>query len=205
MTAFSPASAPEDSDDALLARLNDGDHEAAIGALQERHGPQILRFVRRRLQDEHLAQDVTQEVFARVFFKSHLYRPNTNFRAWLFEIARNQVRSAIRVRRRQPRPLGSVGDDDDRPVEIGWTGADRSLEEAELLAAFEQACSRLPECYARPFDLCARRGFTYQQAADHLGVPTGTIGIRIMRARKRLFRSLARHVDRLRRPPACVQ
>lgn len=206
MNPIPAAPAAEDSDDILIARMNSGQHETALAALQQRHAARILQFVRRRLQDEHLAQDVTQEVFARLFFKSHLYQPNTNFRAWLFEIARNQVRSAIRERRQHPQALGSIGtSDDDRPLEIGTTDADRSLETAELMQAFEDACARLPERYATAFDLCARRGLTYQQAADRLGVPAGTIGIRIMRARKQLFRTLARHIGRLRRPPACVQ
>ena len=55
------------------------------------------------------------------------------------------------------------------------------------------------------FELCIRQGKPYQEAGAQLGLPTGTVAIRIMRARKRLFGSLERHLDRLRRPPACFQ
>ena len=55
------------------------------------------------------------------------------------------------------------------------------------------------------FDLCVRQGRPYQEAAQVLGMPQGTVAIRIMRARRRLFGELGRHVERLRRPPACFQ
>ena len=54
-------------------------------------------------------------------------------------------------------------------------------------------------------ELCVRRGVPYQEAAKKLGIPTGTVAIRIMRARKRLYAQLSHHMDRLRRPPACLQ
>ncbi len=63
----------------------------------------------------------------------------------------------------------------------------------------------LPEPYQRVFELCVRQGRPYREAARILDLPTGTVAIRIMRARKRLFRALSHHLDRLRRPPACFQ
>jgi DNA-directed RNA polymerase specialized sigma24 family protein len=65
--------------------------------------------------------------------------------------------------------------------------------------------AELPEHYQTVFDLCVRQGRPYQEAGKVLGLPTGTVAIRIMRARKRLFGALGKHLDRLRRPPACFQ
>jgi RNA polymerase sigma-70 factor (ECF subfamily) len=199
-----PTPASPASDDALVARLASGDREPAMAALQERYGRAILGFVRRRLGDDHLAEDVVQEVFARVFRKHHLYRLGTSFRAWLFEIARNETRTALRALRQRPAILSALAAPG--PLETrGVTDAAHALEIDELFAVFDRACRRLPKHYAEAFELCGRRGLTYQQAADRLGVPIGTIGIRILRARKRLFRSLAPYLGRLRRPPACAQ
>jgi DNA-directed RNA polymerase specialized sigma24 family protein len=50
-----------------------------------------------------------------------------------------------------------------------------------------------------------RQERTYEDAGKELGLPTGTVAIRIMRARKRLFTALREHLGRLRRPPACFQ
>ena len=96
------------TDDELMVQVEAGESEFSIGELQRRYGKRIHNFVRGLLRDDHLAQDATQEVFAKVFLKSHLYANGTNFRAWLFEIARNQALSTLRSRRRSPRPVSSL-------------------------------------------------------------------------------------------------
>ena len=73
------------------------------------------------------------------------------------------------------------------------------------MTAFEAAVENLPEHYETVFRRCVMEGRSYQDAADELGIPTGTVAIRIMRARKRLYQALSPHLDRLRRPPACIQ
>ena len=82
--------------------------------------------------------------------------------------------------------------------------AEKVIEE-EFMTAFQQAVDDLPEHYSVVFDLCVRKGRPYQEAAQTLGLPTGTVAIRIMRARKKLFAALQHHLGRLRRPPACFQ
>jgi RNA polymerase sigma-70 factor (ECF subfamily) len=197
-------------DDALMTRINSLDVEEALGNLKTRYGPRVLSFVYAIVRDRHLAEDVWQEVLAKVFFKSHLYCRGTNFQAWLFEIARNQALTALRRKRRSPRSVGGDSWDDQMGVaESALRGEgeylDRRPEEAELLRAFEDAVEALPERYRRVFELCVRGGMQYRDAAAALGVPKGTVAIRIMRARQRLFRELGRHVGRLRQPPACLQ
>jgi RNA polymerase sigma factor (sigma-70 family) len=73
------------------------------------------------------------------------------------------------------------------------------------MVAFHDAVADLPEHYRTVFELCVRQGKPYQEAGAQLGLPTGTVAIRIMRARKRLFTALQQHLGRLRRPPACFQ
>lgn len=199
------------TDDDLMIRINTGEVEESLAILKSRYGQRIHNFVKGIVRDEHLAEDVGQEVFAKVFFKSHLYRPGSNFHAWLFEVARNQALSALRTRRLTPRPIGSLempndGADDGNPLEKMPAGfIDRRLEEQELMYAFSEAVEHLPERYRDVFELCVQQGRQYQEAAKALNIPTGTVAIRIQRARKRLYKELAHHMDRLRRPPACLQ
>lgn len=205
-----PTAPRHPSDDALMDLIDAGQAEEGLRVLQDRYGKRIYHFVRGLLRDVHLAQDVTQEVFEKVFLKSHLYQRGTNFRAWLFEVARNQALSALRSRRRNPCPVSSLrvgADDDEKDVleSIPEERENRDLEEREFMDAFAQAVADLPEHYQTVFELCVRQGRPYQEAANQLGLPTGTVAIRIMRARKRLFRALSGHVDRIRRPPACFQ
>jgi RNA polymerase sigma-70 factor (ECF subfamily) len=199
------------TDEELVAMLQAGEAETAMAGIQQRYARRLFHFIRGMCRDSHLAQDVVQEVFEKVLLKNELYQPGTNFRAWMFEIARNQALSALRSQKRLPRPVsnlhGAGQDDDDGDIlEAIPAGApDRSLEEEEFMVAFEQAVEALPPHYRTVFDLCVRQGRPYQEAADLLQVPTGTVAIRIMRARKRLFGALSCHMDRLRRPPACFQ
>lgn len=198
------------TDDELMARIDHGDPEIALEILQSRYGKRIYHFVRGLLRDEHLAQDVCQEVFEKLFLKSHLYQQGTNFTAWLFEVSRNQALSALRSRRRSPIPISNICGHDDRNQQeflesIPEDRLHRELEEEEFKQAFADAVENLPDHYRKVFNLCVRQGKSYQEAAAALDLPTGTVAIRIMRARQRLFRSLSQHLDRVRRPPACFQ
>ncbi len=193
-----------------MAAINAGDVEAGLEALQGRYGRRIEQFVMGIVQDSHLAQDVTQETFMKVFLKSDFYEIGTNFRAWLYEIARNQALSALRSRKRNPRPVTSLMSSDeeaegDMLEQIVDGGIQRNLEEDEFMAAFADAVACLPERYRQVFTSCVIQGKSYQEVAKSLKLPTGTVAIRIMRARKRLFQALSHHLDRLRRPPACIQ
>lgn len=199
------------SDDQLMAQINDGHVELSLAELKARYGARILSFVRGIVRDRHLAEDVCQEVLGKIFFKSHLYRPDSNFQAWLFEIARNQALSALRSGKLVPQPVGGLSTNDDweegaNPLEsLADESVDRRLEEAEFMEAFAQALEGLPAHYRSVFELCVQQGVQYREAAKRLNVPTGTVAIRIMRARKRLYQELARHMGRVRRPPACLQ
>jgi RNA polymerase sigma-70 factor (ECF subfamily) len=198
------------SDDDLVLQLRHGDQNAAMTELEARYGRRILHFVQGMLRDVHQAQDVTQEVFEKLLQKGDHYRPGTNFRAWLFEVARNQALSALRAQKRLPRPISSLqAAESQEATDLLETvpAADerRELESEEFLAAFQTAVGELPEHYRQVFELCVRQGLPYQEAGQQLGLPTGTVAIRIMRARKRLYSVLQRHLGRLRRPPACFQ
>lgn len=197
------------TDEDLVRMLRTGDAESALRGLQDRYGRRLFHFVHGMVRDQHLAQDIVQEVFEKVLLKNDLYQPGTNFRAWLFEIARNQSLSTLRTQRRLPRPVSSLqteeGEQGSLFDAIPAGDEDRSLEEEEFMVAFREAVDALPPHYKTVFELCVRQGKPYQEAGRELGLPTGTVAIRIMRARKRLFATLERHLGRLRRPPACFQ
>ncbi len=195
------------SDEELVAQLQAGDAEGPLTELEQRYGKRIQHFVLGMVRDPHLAQDISQEVFEKVLVKNDLYRAGTNFRAWLFEIARNQALTALRSRQRLPRPISSLPpvDGPDLLEELPAQAPAQELEEEEFMAAFQEAVNDLPAHYRSVFELCVRQGKPYQEAGIELSLPTGTVAIRIMRARKRLFSALQRHLGRLRRPPACFQ
>lgn len=196
------------TDEELVTQLKAGETEQAVTQLELRYGKRIYRFVQGMVRDPHLAHDVTQEVFEKVLLKHDLYRPGTNFRAWLFEVARNQALTMLRSRNRLPKPISALNtsaEDGDFLETVPARPESETLVEEEFMTAFQKAVDDLPEHYSVVFDLCVRKGRPYQEAGKELGLPTGTVAIRIMRARKKLFTALQHHLGRLRRPPACFQ
>ena len=197
------------SDDQLIEAINAGHVEDGLAVLQARYGARVRQFIKGIVKDAWLAQDVAQETLMKVFFKSHLYQLGTSFKAWLFEIARNQALSALRSRRRSPRPVTSLNfiepDSELDLLDQAFCDGNRDLEEEEFMTAFEGAVCALPEHYQNVFRRCVMQGRTYRDVAEELDIPTGTVAIRIMRARKRLYKALSPHLDRIRRPPACIQ
>ena len=104
--------------------------------------------------------------------------------------------------------LGSNAEEDEPSLLEGAAGsAARTAisKSASSWTRWTEPSRHCPSRYRTVFQLCVREGRPYQEAADQLGLPTGTVAIRIMRARKRLFRELSHHLGRLRRPPACFQ
>ena len=133
------------TDEDLVGRLQAGDVDFAITALEQRYGRRIHHFVQGMVRDAHLASDVTQEVFEKVLLKNSLYRPGTNFRAWLFEVARNQALTMLRSRSRLPRPASTLQGADDEVVVVAVR-----REAVEVVAALERHLGRLrrpPACF----------------------------------------------------------
>ena len=85
------------SEDTLIqARRMDS---AALARIHDRHYPEIYRYVRFRLEDEHVAEDITAEVFVRLIDALHKQRgPDLNLRGWLFGTASNLVNDHLRSR-----------------------------------------------------------------------------------------------------------
>ena len=206
-----PLPADARTDDELVHAVGHGDANQALRTLEQRYAKRLHHFVHGLVRDVHLAADVTQEVLEKAYLKHHLYAPGTSFRAWLFEVARNQALSALRKQRRQPRPVTSLPAREfaDAPRDlldlIPSRRDGQDLEEGELMARLDRAVEALPGRYSEVFRLCIQQGKTYDEAAKRLRIPTGTVAIRIMRARRRLYEMLKSSLGHLRRPPACLQ
>ena len=84
------------TDDQLMAQLDAGETEPAITILRHRYEAAVKKLVHKIVRDRHTTEDVVQDVFLKVFLKAHQYQIGTNFRAWLFGIARNQALNTLR-------------------------------------------------------------------------------------------------------------
>ena len=169
----------QDPDPRTLTRARGGD----LGAFEDlvrAYQADIWRFAYSFTRDRGLAEDVTQEAFLRAFRFLRTFRGDSKFTSWLFRIARNCARDALRARKTNlakepPAPVGSP-DPETR---------------AELNAALEA----VSEAHREPFLLIEVFGLSYQEAADVLNVRVGTIKSRMHRARRAMMGALATEED----------
>src|SRR5215470_4983733 len=100
--------ARRDPDAARMVRVRRGDAAAFAELVQRYWQPIVGRFCR-QLGDRQEAEDLAQDVFLRLYRARGRYTPRAKFSTWLFHVARNVARNAVRTRRRHPcRPLSRL-------------------------------------------------------------------------------------------------
>lgn len=167
----------------------------ALGAL-----PALYNAAYRLTDSEQDATDLVQETYAEAFDHADQLRNVAQCKAWLFRILRNRFISAGRARNARPE-LVVVEGGLEAAEAVAATALLPQLERALIgrLArpAIVQALGRLPEEMRSTVLLCDLEGFTYEEIAEIMGCPIGTVRSRIARARMQLVRQLAAHAASL--------
>jgi RNA polymerase sigma factor (sigma-70 family) len=158
------------------------------------HSAQVYRLAYRLTGNPHDAEDLTQEVFVRVFRSLHTYTPD-NFPGWLHRITTNLFLD--KARRRSRLRFDALGDEAVERLSVSAPASDRELTDAMFDADIEQALAALPEEFRAAVVLCDVEGLSYDEIAEALDIKLGTVRSRIHRGRKLLRVALAH-----RAPPA---
>jgi RNA polymerase sigma factor (sigma-70 family) len=183
------------SDDAdLLARFSarhqrDEAAEAAFRMLVERHGPMVVRVCRQVIGDGHAAEEAAQAVFLVLARKAGSIRIGATVAPWLYGVARRvAARARVRAASQRAREERTA-----RTVAAERTDAETAMPaHQDDWDAVHEEVDRLPEKYRTPVVLCYLQGQTYEEAAQRIGCPVGTIRVRLSRARDRLRDRLTR-------------
>ncbi len=170
-------------DERLLVASRSGDREA-FRQLMERHRADLLRFLVRFLGSRSAADDVFQDTFLQVHLAAQSFDAERRFRPWLFAIAANKARDFHRrQRRRATASLSSpIGDGDSSLVDLlaGDTESPASPTEArEIQFAVKKVVDELPVHYREILLLSYFQRMSYQQIAECLGIPLGTVKSRL--------------------------
>ncbi len=128
--------------------------------------------------DPHAAEDVSQEVFLKVYRSLGSFDGRSSFSTWLFRITRNVCLDQFRAGRRRPVPTD--------PLDIEAPSADDFADASVLREALESALASLPPEDRDAFNAVGLFGLTYAEAAVALEVPEGTVKSRVFRARRAL-------------------
>ena len=182
------------SDEDLMARVAEED-ERAFSELVRRYQGRVVNLVSRVLNDRECADDLSQEVFVRVFIHRRNYRRGSKLSTWLFTIAANLAKNEIRrrVRRRNWFSLDALQEafkDGAMLFADPAEGRERLLEREQLQEAVGRAIATVPEKYRLALVFRDIEGLSYEEIAQVLGIPGGTVRSRINRARSMLKRKL---------------
>ena len=154
----------------------------------EQHSARVFRLAYRLTGDRHDAEDLTQEVFVRVFRSLHRYQPGT-FEGWLHRITTNLFLD--QVRRKQKIRFQPLPEDAGDRLPGRDVGPERAYEQNNLDLDVQKALDALPAQFRAAVVLCDLEGLSYEEIADVLDVKLGTVRSRIHRGRAMLREALA--------------
>jgi len=174
------------SDEDLLARFRRGQREV-FGTLVRRYQRELYGYLRRYLGDPHLADDVFQTTFVQVFAKAAQYEPGRPVRPWLYAIATNQAIDALRRAGRHPavslEQTETEADGERRGLidllEAREADPFDNVDAAETRELVRACIDRLPDFLRQVLLMAYYQGLKYQEIADALDIPLGTVKSRL--------------------------
>jgi RNA polymerase sigma-70 factor (ECF subfamily) len=194
MTA--PAAQPTDQQ--LVERVQNGD-KRAFDLLVIKYQHKMISVVSRYVRDSHEVQDVVQEAFIKAYRALGNFRGDSAFYTWIYRIAINTAKNHLVSRGRRP-PAFDVDVND---AEY-YSGSDflkdvdtpeNNLFRDELHEALNRAIKELPEDLRTAVTLREMEGLSYEDIADVMGCPVGTVRSRIFRAREAIEKRIEPLLD----------
>jgi len=183
------------SDEQLLLRYTQG-HAEAFEELVGRYRQELYQFLRRFVGDAALAEDVFQETFLQVHLSAGGFDVSRRLKPWLFTIAANKARDALRSRFRRPAAeldaeVSRSGSEPTRFVDLMPADVPQpteTLQNQETAAAVQNIVGRMPVSLRTVLLLSYFHEFPYKEIAEMLEVPLGTVKSRLHVAVKEFAR-----------------
>ncbi len=175
----------------LMARIGNGDH-AAFRQLVERHQNTVIGTVAKMLGNPSDAEDISQQVFLRIWRNARRYRPDAKFTTYLFTITRNLVFNETR-RRSRKKEVSADEREENSHLQIEASPdhrPDAELLQAELREAVDAAIAALPESQRMAVVLRRYEQLSYEEIADVLALSVSAVKSLLFRARSALRESL---------------
>jgi RNA polymerase sigma-70 factor (ECF subfamily) len=172
-------------DPGILRKAQRGD-ERAFSIIVRAYETPVFNYVLRLVGDRSLAEDLTQEIFLRVFQGLPKFSLRCKFTTWLFQVTKNRVLDELRASERRPRHLVSL--DDIAPLEV----MDAPIERGETVDALWRAIDGLSTDLKMALLLRDVSGLSYTEIADALEVTLATVKWRIYKGREDVALALAR-------------
>jgi RNA polymerase sigma-70 factor, ECF subfamily len=169
----------------------------AFGRVVDEYQNRVYGFVRRMISNPDEAADVTQEVFIRAFQSFDRFDGRSSVRTWLFRIAHNLCIDRSRKAHRTPAAVSLVDSEEGDDFEISdtrWQPDQLALDE-ELMTVIERAIESMSAKLRSVLLLHDKEDMSYDEIAELLSVPVGTVKSRLFLARSHLQQALKRYTE----------
>jgi len=188
----------DDNDQLLVQRVQKGD-KTAFDLLVLKYQHRVLKLVSRFVNDAAEAQDVAQDAFLKAYRALPSFRGDSAFYTWLYRIAINTAKNALVSNRRRPVDFDlDLQDPDqyDRHAKLKDVDTPEGvLLTEEIRAVVERAMEQLPEDLRTAIVLREIEGLSYEEIAEAMDCPVGTVRSRIFRAREAIDKRLQPLLD----------
>ena len=171
------------TDERLVERYLEGDPDA-FRVIIDRYHDDLMRFLRRMTGSHALAEDVFQDTFLQIHSSLTTFDTSRRFKPWLFTIAANKARDALRrAKRRKAHSLDAAASEDGPAfvdlMALDLPGPDFPMEDEERNALVQQALDAVPLHQREILLLAYFQKLSYQQIADVFEIPLGTVKSRL--------------------------
>ena len=166
----------------IHACLRASQYREAFSLLLPRYRDKVFRLTFSMLQNHAMAEDTTQDIFLRVWRALPGYASQASLSTWIYAISKNACLSEFRKRRHM---VSIDGDEDEYNPEVAALAAPDPDDSATVSVG--QLLDQLPERYRQAVTLFYMEDKSYEQTAQALGLPLGTVKALLHRARKRLI------------------
>ena len=192
------AALPDDTDQELVRRVQAGD-QTAFNLLVLKYQHRVLKLVGRFVNDAAEAEDVAQEAFLKAYRALASFRGDSAFYTWLYRIAINTAKNALVSQRRRPVDFDLDLQDPeqyDRQAKLKESDTPEGvLLTEEIRSVVEQAMEQLPDDLRTAIVLRELEGLSYEEIAEAMDCPVGTVRSRIFRAREAIDKKLKPLLD----------
>lgn len=181
-------------DHQLVERVREGD-KRAYGLLVEKYRRKIIRLLSRMVRDPDDLEDIAQETFIKAYRALPQFRGDAAFYTWLYRIAVNTAKNFLVARGKAMRTVSEQAVNDEDEPDDRLVAQDIGTPESELLSkqvaiAVNEAVDSLPEELRQAITLREMEGMSYEEIAEYMACPIGTVRSRIFRAREAIASKL---------------
>ena len=191
-----------ESDQVLVERVQAGDKKA-FDLLVSKYHQRVIRLISRLVRNPAEVEDIAQEAFIKAYRSIGQFRGDSAFYTWLYSIAVNSAKNALMASNRRPIPMSDLMKSDENeegeawPVEsaIDFQTPEALLASRQVAQTVDAAIQSLAEDLRTAIMLREIEGLTYEEIAEAMNCPIGTVRSRIFRARETIAKQLRPLLD----------